>query len=539
MDMQTQTQITLASELAAQGLRQTKIAAHLGRHRETIGLWLKGIAAEGLAGILARHAQAKKGPRRARQVSRTIKRLIWELRVREHECCRQKIAYFLERERQIRLSVPKIYEILAEKYVIRSKWHKNQHRGMVPTASGPRTVIQMDTVAFGQIFAFTGIDIYTKAEAEVVLRPVLTSEDGAAFLQAAMARRFTGRVAVLQTDGGPEFKGSFAQQARAYCDRHRIARPYKKNEKAYIESFNRTLRKECLGWGTYRVNSIALAVMTLSQAFFSGDCKPCFPPVEPIGLRRYDASHILAGGIMAQITEVAPDLFRITTFLEPFNLQFSQFLVRDDEPLLFHTGPRLLFSDVKDAVAQLIDVRTLRWIGFSHFEADECGSLPDWQRVAPQAEAVCSLVGKLVSVDDCLALRPAKGMADGEVLQTGRFRFQFLTTPHVPHCWESGLMFEETQRTLLCSDLFHQAGDGEPVTQSDVVGRCRDVLVEYQQGPLANYMPYCTLTDPTLTRLAALKPKTLATMHGSVYVGDGAQALRDLATVFREVLGGR
>lgn len=242
---------------------------------------------------------------------------------------------------------------------------------------------------------------------------------------------------------------------------------------------------------------------------------------------------------MAKITEVAPDLFRITTFLEPFNLQFSQFLVRDDDPLLFHTGLRMLFSEVKDAVAQLIDVRTLRWIGFSHFEADECGSLPDWQRVAPQAEAVCSLVGKLVSVDDCLALRPVKGMADGEVLQTGRFRFQFLATPHVPHCWESGLMFEETQRTLLCSDLFHQAGDGEPVTQSDVVGRCRDVLVEYQQGPLANYMPYCTLTDPTLTRLAALKPKTLATMHGSVYVGNGAQALRDLATVFREVLGGR
>jgi len=241
---------------------------------------------------------------------------------------------------------------------------------------------------------------------------------------------------------------------------------------------------------------------------------------------------------MAQITKVAPDLFRITTFLEPFNLQFSQFLVRDAEPLLFHTGPRALFSTVKEAVASLIDVRSLRWIGFSHFEADECGSLPDWQQLAPQSEAVCSLVGKLVSVDDCLALRPAKGMADGEVLETGRYRFQFLTTPHVPHCWEAGHFFEETQRTLLCSDLLHQAGNGEPVTHSDVVGRCRDVLKEYQQGPLANYMPYCTLTDPTLQRLAALKPKTLATMHGSVYVGDGAQALRDLASVFSEVLGG-
>ena len=181
----------------------------------------------------------------------------------------------------------------------------------------------------------------------------------------------------------------------------------------------------------------------------------------------------------------------------------------------------------------------MRWIGFSHFEADECESLPEWQQLAPQSDAVCSMVGKLVSVDDCLALRPAKGMTDGEVLETGKYRFRFLATPHVPHCWESGLMFEETQRTLLCSDLLHQNGNVEPVTQSDVVGRSREVLVEYQQGPLANYLPYCTLTDPTLQRLAALQPKTLATMHGSVYVGDGGKALQDLATVFREVLGGQ
>jgi hypothetical protein len=145
-------------------------------------------------------------------------------------------------------------------------------------------------------------------------------------------------------------------------------------------------------------------------------------------------------------------------------------------------------------------------------------------------------VGKLVSVDDCLALRPAKGMTDGETLETGQYRFRFLATPHVPHCWEAGLLFEETQRTLLCSDLFHQLGNVEPVTQSDIIGRCRKVLVEYQQGPLANYLPYCTLTDPTLKRLAALRPKTLATMHGSVFVGDGGQALLDLAGVLQEVL---
>jgi len=240
---------------------------------------------------------------------------------------------------------------------------------------------------------------------------------------------------------------------------------------------------------------------------------------------------------MAHVTEIAPDLFRITTFVEPFNLQFSQFLVRDDEPLIFHTGPRALFSEVKAAVASLIDPQTLRWIGFSHFESDECATLPEWQQLAPQSQAVCSVVGKLVSVDDCLALRPAKGMDDGEVLRTGTHRFRFLATPHVPHCWEAGLLFEETERTLLCSDLFHQEGDVEPMTESDVIGRCRKTLVEYQQGPLANYMPYCTLTDATLQRLAALQPKRLATMHGSVYVGDGSKALQDLAVVWREVLG--
>ncbi|MBH0183900.1 MAG: MBL fold metallo-hydrolase [Nitrospira sp.] len=240
---------------------------------------------------------------------------------------------------------------------------------------------------------------------------------------------------------------------------------------------------------------------------------------------------------MAHVTEIAPDLFRITTFVEPFNLQFSQFLVRDDEPLLFHTGPRALFSEVKAAVASLIDLQTLRWIGFSHFESDECATVPEWQQLAPQSQAVCSLVGKLVSVDDCLALRPAKGMMDGEVLQTGTYRFRFLATPHVPHCWEAGLLFEETERTLLCSDLLHQEGDVEPMTESDVLDRCRQTLVEYQQGPLANYMPYCTLTDATLQRLAALQPKRLATMHGSVYVGDGSKALQDLAIIWREVLG--
>ena len=239
---------------------------------------------------------------------------------------------------------------------------------------------------------------------------------------------------------------------------------------------------------------------------------------------------------MAKITEIAPDLFRITTFVEPFNIQFSQFLMRDEEPLLFHTGPRALFAEVKLAVASLINPKTLRWIGFSHFESDECATVPEWQQLAPHSEAVCSVVGKMVSVDDCLALRPAKGMADGEVIETGRYRFRFLATPHVPHCWEAGLLFEETERTLLCSDLFHQDGDVEPMTESDIIDRCRKTLVGYQQGPLANYVPYCSLTETTLDRLAALQPRRLATMHGSVYVGDGSKALQNLAAVWREVL---
>lgn len=239
---------------------------------------------------------------------------------------------------------------------------------------------------------------------------------------------------------------------------------------------------------------------------------------------------------MATITEIAPDLFRITTFVEPFNIQFSQFLLRDDQPLLFHTGPRVLFQEVKSAVASLINLQTLRWIGFSHFESDECATVPEWQQLAPQSDVVCSVVGKMVSVDDCLALRPAKGMADGEILETGRYRFRFLATPHVPHCWDAGLLFEETQRTLLCSDLFHQDGDVEAMTESDVLERCRGTLVGYQQGPLANYVPYCSLTEATLNRLAGLQPKRLATMHGSVYIGNGSQALHGLAAVWRDVL---
>jgi flavorubredoxin len=240
---------------------------------------------------------------------------------------------------------------------------------------------------------------------------------------------------------------------------------------------------------------------------------------------------------MAQITEIAPDLYRISTFISEANLQFNQFIVRDEQPLLFHTGMKALFPVVRDAVATLLPPEMIRWISFSHFEADECGSLAEWQTLAPEATAVCTLVGKIVSIDDVLARRPAQALADGEVFCTGKYRFRFLQTPHVPHCWEASLLFEETQGTLLCSDLFHQNGDVEPSTSSDVVGRFKQTLVEYQQGPLANYLPYTPYTDATLQRLAALEPRTLATMHGSTFVGDGARALVDLAQVLKDVLG--
>lgn len=235
------------------------------------------------------------------------------------------------------------------------------------------------------------------------------------------------------------------------------------------------------------------------------------------------------------VDEVAPDLYRISTYVPEVNLQFNQFLVKDDEPLLFHTGMRSMFPTVLEEVVRVIEPRRIRWIGFSHFESDECGALNDWLEVAPEAEPVCSIVGALVSVND-FAKRPARALADGEVLGTGKYRFRFLQTPHVPHCWEAGLMFEETRGTLLCSDLFTHQGMVEPQTTSDIVGRFKQGLIEEQQGPLAKAYPYTVETEETLKRLAALEPGTLALMHGSTFIGDGKRALEDLLIAMREVL---
>lgn len=238
----------------------------------------------------------------------------------------------------------------------------------------------------------------------------------------------------------------------------------------------------------------------------------------------------------ARVTEIAPDHFAISIYVPDFNLRFNHFLIKDEESLLFHTGMKRMFPLVRDAVARILDPATLRWISFSHFEADECGALNEWLALAPQAQPACGLVGALVSVND-FAIRPARILAQDDLLKTGRYRFRFRSTPHVPHNWEACLLFEEVTRTLLCSDLFTHEGDVEAVTESDVVERAKRSLVEGQKGPFADPYPYTPMTDRILRDLAALQPRQLALMHGSSFIGDGEQALRGLATVMREVLG--
>jgi flavorubredoxin len=236
------------------------------------------------------------------------------------------------------------------------------------------------------------------------------------------------------------------------------------------------------------------------------------------------------------VTEIAGDLYRISTFAPDFGIQFNQFLVKDDEPFLMHTGFKKMFAATRDAVATVLDPAGLRWIGFSHFESDECGALNEWLAAAPGAQAVCSFVGATVSVND-FAVRPARALADDELLQTGRHRLRFLATPHVPHGWDAGLFFDETDRTLLCSDLFFHPGDPEPMTSADLVGPARAAIVAGQSSPLAKDMPYTPYTDATLQRLADLKPRTLAVMHGSSFSGDGEGAVRELARVIRDTHG--
>jgi flavorubredoxin len=236
---------------------------------------------------------------------------------------------------------------------------------------------------------------------------------------------------------------------------------------------------------------------------------------------------------MTNIDEIAPDLFRLSVYVPELDMQFNHFLVRDDEPLLFHAGLKGMFPLLLEAVAKLIDPRELRYIAWSHFESDECGALNDWLQIAPQAEPVCTLVGKLVNVDD-FSLRPARGMTADDVLRTGKYRYRFYPSPHIPHGWDAGVLFEETRKTLYCSDLFHHFGNVDAATSSDLIAPTRDAMRLLQQGPLAGYMPYTRATAGILRSLAELKPETLAVMHGSSYRGAGDRQLLELAKVIQE-----
>jgi flavorubredoxin len=236
-----------------------------------------------------------------------------------------------------------------------------------------------------------------------------------------------------------------------------------------------------------------------------------------------------------KIDEICTDVFRISTYIPDYNLEFNQFLIRDKEPLLYHTGMKFLFPLVKEAVAQLIRPEELSWIGFSHFEQDECGSLNDWLALAPKARPVCNMVSALVNVNDFTG-RENGFLKDQETFSTGKYRFRFLSTPQVPHCWDASLLFEETQGTLFCSDLFSHSGDKTALI-TDINGEAHQALLEEQQGPFHDSMAYNFKTDKIIAELAALKPRTLALMHGGSFSGDGQRALNELRRSLKDILG--
>lgn len=239
---------------------------------------------------------------------------------------------------------------------------------------------------------------------------------------------------------------------------------------------------------------------------------------------------------MATIHEIAPDVFRLCVWEPGLNLQFNHFLVRDAEPLLFHAGYNRMFAELREAMGRLIDPGKLRWVGFSHFESDECGALNRWLELAPEARPLCTTLAALLNVND-FAVREARAMGDADTLVTGKYRFRFCSTAHLPHGWDAGVLFEETQRTLFCSDLLFQSGETEPLTNQDVLERVRNSFLGLQNIGFGYSVPYTPQTDSIVERLAALQPRALATMHGSSLNGDCAQALRGYGEIVRELLG--
>lgn len=233
-----------------------------------------------------------------------------------------------------------------------------------------------------------------------------------------------------------------------------------------------------------------------------------------------------------RVTEIAAGLYRLSTFVPeiapPVGFTFNQFLIDAEEALLFHCGPRAMFPAVSAAVAKVMPLERLRWIGFSHLEADECGAMNLWLAAAPQARIAHGATASMVSLND-LADRPPQTLADGEVIDLGGRRVRYIDTPHVPHGWDAGLMFEESTQTLLCSDLFTHLGDPTPLTDSDVVGPAMLAEEAFQYSALTPALA------PTIGKLARLAPKTLAIMHGSSFAGDCGAALNALG----EFYGGR
>ena len=256
MEMRQDTKIALTWELLEAEVPKAHIAVRLAISRRTVIRWAQGFGkASSLTAFLDSYHRAKRGPRRKRKRDARLEWRIRTLRRRNRQCCGQKIQYFLEREYDQRVSVTTIYKVLRKRAKLRSKWKKWQPRGLVPRAERPRQVLQVDTVDFGDVFAYVAVDTFTK-EGAVRLLPSLDSQAGEQFLRHCFPAIFGPHVEVIQTDGGHEFRGAFAQKAKRYCRWHRVARPYRQTEQCFVESFNRSLRRECLGWRKYKVTDI-------------------------------------------------------------------------------------------------------------------------------------------------------------------------------------------------------------------------------------------------------------------------------------------
>ena len=230
------------------------------------------------------------------------------------------------------------------------------------------------------------------------------------------------------------------------------------------------------------------------------------------------------------VDEIATGIYRLSTFVPqigPSGFTFNQFLLEDDEPLLFHTGHRAMFPAVREAIERVMPVERLRWITFGHVESDECGAMNEFLAVAPQAQVAHGEGGCRVSLDQ-MADRPPRPMTDSETITLGRMRVRHLDTPHVPHGWEARVLFEETTQTLLCGDLFTHLGDGPALTESDILGPSE------QAEDMFAYSSLSPTTPKTIDGLAALAPRTLALMHGSSYTGDCRAALHALADAYRQ-----